>query len=117
MGAAMKTSSAKAKGRRLQQKVVAALREFYAWPESDVRSIPMGAQGADVWLSSTARLDFPFAIECKNVEKINIWASWTQANANAKKEDLAPMLVFSRNNEETLVVLRLNDLLARGARP
>lgn len=109
----MKTSSAKAKGRRLQQKVAKMIQEYYRLPLSDVKSLPMGAQGADIWLSQTAREQFPFAVECKNVEKINIWQAWEQAKINADIENLCPLVAFSRNNEEVLVVLRLHDLLGQ----
>lgn len=115
----MKIKSAKAKGRRLQQKVVAALRAHFNLPEADVKSLPMGAQGADVWMSSAALAKFPFAIECKNVEKLNVWKAWEQAKSHIFLQDgdngfqgkLYPALVFSRNNSEVLVTLRLDDLL------
>lgn len=72
----------------------------------------MGAQGPDVWLSGAARADFPFAIECKNVEKINVWQAWEQAKAHAAAEPaLRPLVAFSKNKEEVLVIIRLHDLL------
>lgn len=110
----MKTSSAKAKGRRLQQKVAERIREYYGLPDSDVRSLPMGAPGADVWLSEYARKKFPFAIECKNVESINIWKAYAQAKTHADDEPVLPLVVFSRNNSETLVTLALEDLFTFG---
>jgi len=66
----VKTSSAKAKGRRLQQKVRDLILEtFSELEEDDVRSTSMGAGGEDVQLSPLARRKFPFSVECKNVEK------------------------------------------------
>ncbi len=65
----MRTSSAKAKGRRLQQKVRDLILEtFSELEEDDVRSTSMGASGEDVLLSPLARKKFPFSVECKNVE-------------------------------------------------
>lgn len=114
----MKTSSAKAKGRRLQQKVAKRLQEWFGFVAADCRSIPMGAQGCDIWLSSSAQEKFPFAMECKNVEKINIWEAWKQAKTHALNgreiEEVYPLIVFSKNNEEVLVTLRLDDLLSWG---
>ena len=109
----MKTSSAKAKGRRLQQKVATTLRDFFSWAESDARSLPMGAQGPDIWLSSVAQKDFPFVIECKNVEKLNVWKAWEQAKTHSElaPQGIRPLVAFSKNNEEVLVIVRLEDLL------
>lgn len=107
----MRTSSAKAKGRRLQQGVAERLREVTGLPEADIHSTPMGTQGLDIKLSAAARAAVPFAIECKNVEKINIWASWEQAKVNAKKEQLAPLVVFSRNRSEILITMSFEEFL------
>ena len=105
----MKTSSAKAKGRRLQQEVASRIRAAFSLPEADVKSLPMGSQGCDVWLSSEAHKKMPFGIECKNTEKLNVWAAWAQTCTNAKETN--PLLVFSRNRSEVLCTLRLDDLL------
>ena len=72
----MKTSSAKAKGRRLQQKVRDLLLETFTELEpDDIRSTSMGVSGEDLQLSPAARKLIPFAIECKNQEKLNVWDS------------------------------------------
>jgi hypothetical protein len=93
----MKPQSAKAKGRRLQQRVVREiLKAFPHLSEDDVRSTSMGAGGEDVQLSHAARASVPFSLECKNVEKLNVWAALEQAAANARGN--SPCLIFSRNN-------------------
>lgn len=112
----MKTSSAKAKGRRHQQDVAQRIRATFDLPESDVKSLPMGSQGCDVWMSAHAFDNFPFAIECKNQEAINIWAAFKQAEDNAKNsrgvEEGYPLVVFTRNRAaEPLATLRFSDLL------
>ena len=69
----MKTSSCKQKGRKLQQKVRDIILEsFDNLREDDVRSTSMGAGGEDVLLSPAARDVFPFSVECKNQEKLNV---------------------------------------------
>ena len=67
----MKTSSAKAKGRRLQNWVKDTLIEYFGWPDDDslVRTAIMGERGADVKLHHSLLNEFPYSIECKNAEK------------------------------------------------
>lgn len=111
----MKTSSAKAKGRRLQQQVAKAIRDTFGLPESDVKTLPMGSQGCDVWLSAQAQTKFPFGIECKNVEKLNIWQAWQQAKTNATNAsgilEVHPIVIFSRNRSDVLCTLEFQTLL------
>jgi two-component SAPR family response regulator len=108
-GGTIKTSSKKSKGRRLQQHTAKRILETFGLPESDVKSLPMGSQGEDVWISQKARDLFPFSIECKNVEKLNVWAAFDQAKANAGQH--FPLLVHSRNRSDVLATLRFDDLL------
>jgi hypothetical protein len=103
----MRTASCKAKGRRLQQHVANRIKEHFFLPDSDVKSLPMGSQGADVWLSTTARALFPFSIECKAQEKLNIWGAYEQA----KNHGPNPLVVFSRNRSEVLCTMSFEDLL------
>ena len=79
----MKTQSAKAKGRKLQQWVRDLILE--TWNElepDDVRSTSMGAGGEDLQLSPAARRKFGYSVECKNVEKLNVWSAYEQAEAS-----------------------------------
>lgn len=106
----MKTQSAKAKGRRLQQEVARQIQEWLNLPESDVKSLPMGSQGTDIWLSDAASDRCPFSFECKNVEKLNIWAAIKQAETNAMNEEF-PAVVFARNRQEPYVAIPLKALM------
>ena len=63
----------------------------------------MGAGGEDLIMSRAAREKFPFSIECKNQEKLNIWDAYKQASENSK--DYEPLVVMKKNNHKTLVVL------------
>ena len=106
----MKTSSAKAKGRRLQQDVIQLLLKYFPELEpDDVINTSMGAGGEDIKLSPKARKCLPVSIECKNVEKVNIWASYEQAKANAKEWE--PLLVIKRNRTKPLAVVDLEWFL------
>ena len=100
----MKTRSAKNKGKRLQNEVRDLILETFKQLEpDDVRSTTMGDSGEDVLLSPAARKLFPFAVECKNQEKLNIWESYSQAVENSK--DYEPVVVIKRNNHKPLVVV------------
>ena len=106
----MKTRSAKNKGKRLQNNVRDLILEKFTQLEpDDVRSTTMGDSGEDILLSPAARKLFPFSVECKNQEKLNIWSSLEQAKTNAG--DHKPLLVFKRNRSKTYIALEINDLL------
>jgi len=106
----MKTQSAKSKGRRLQQEVRDLILEtFNELEKDDVRSTSMGASGEDLLLSPAARKLFPFATECKNQEKLNIWDSLKQAESNAGKH--IPLLVFKRNRSKIYATIEFERLL------
>ena len=99
----MKTQSAKAKGRRLQQWVVQQLIETFDIHPEDIKSCSMGAGGEDVQMARSAREKFPYSVECKNVEKLNIWDAYDQAKANAG--DYEPIVVMKKNGKTPLVVV------------
>ncbi len=102
----MKTASAKNKGRRLQQYVRDLIKAKFGLSEDDVRSTSMGAGGTDILLSSWGKELFPFSVECKNQESINIWSAWEQANAN-RDNNTEALLVAKRNGQEPFVVVDL----------
>ena len=105
----MKTSSAKAKGRNLQKWVVSKLVEHLDLNPDDLESRPMGSSGEDVIMGVQSREVFPYSVECKNQEKINIWSSIEQAEQNAGKH--IPLLVFKRNRSKKYAVLEFDKLL------
>jgi hypothetical protein len=106
----MKTSSAKAKGRRLQSFVVDAVRAALRLHEPDIRPAIMGETGMDIKLSMEARRHWPYATECKNVQKIAIWESLEQAEGHASA-GLEPLLVFSRNRARVWAVVPFEHLV------
>ena len=99
----MKTQSAKAKGRRLQQWFRDLLVSKLGIHIEDIESRSMGAGGEDLIMARSARQKFPYSIECKNQEKINIWESYKQANENSK--DYEPVVVLKRNKHKPLVLV------------
>ena len=99
----MKTQSAKAKGRRFQQWVRDQLIEKLEVHPEDVESRSMGAGGEDLIMARAAREKFPYSIECKNQESLNIWKSYEQAQQNCG--DYEPIVVIKRNNVKPLVLV------------
>lgn len=106
----MRPQSAKAKGRNLQKSVRdELLKRAPSLTENDIRSTSMGASGVDIQMSEAALKIYPFAIECKNQENIQIWAALNQAEENRGKH--TPLLIFKRNRSTTYVALTLEDFL------
>ena len=99
----MKVQSAKAKGRRLQQWVRDKLIEMLEVHPEDIESRSMGAGGEDLIMARAARQKFPHSIECKNVEKLNIWDAYEQASVN--RGDYEPIVVIKKNGKKPLVVV------------
>ena len=105
----MKTQSAKAKGRRFQQWVRDKLIEQLGVHPEDVESRSMGAGGEDLIMARAAREKFPFSIECKNVEKLNVWEAYKQAKENAGK--YVPIVVMKKNQEKPLIVIDAEEFV------
>ena len=99
----MKTSSAKAKGRRLQQWFRDLLIEKLEVHSEDLESRSMGAGGEDLIMARAARKKFPYSIECKNQESVNVWKAYEQAEENSG--DYEPIVVLKRNNTKPLVLV------------
>ena len=105
----MKTQSRKAKGRRLQNQFMQLLIEKLDIDPEDIESRSMGAGGEDLIMSKAARNKFPFSIECKNQEKLNIWSAWEQANGN--KGIYEPLVVIKKNGVRPLIVIDAENFL------
>ena len=99
----MLTSSAKSKGRKLQQWVREQLIETLNVHPEDIESRSMGSQGEDLIMARAAREKFPFSIECKNREALNVWKAYEQAEANSG--DYEPVVFIKRNNQKPLVIV------------
>lgn len=108
----MRPQSCKNKGRRFQQKIAKTILDaFPHLTEDDVRSTSMGAHGEDVQMSPLARNSLPLSLECKCVEKINVWQCIEQANTNCPN-DATPCVVFSRNHSSSYAVISWEALLS-----
>ena len=101
----MRPQSCKAKGRALQQTVAKDLMQtFPQLSANDVRSTSMGCGGEDVVLSPAAEAVFPFSIECKNAERLNVWAALQQAEANTSR-CRTPIVIIKKNKQKPHAVV------------
>ena len=105
----MKPQSAKAKGRKLQQWVRDMLIEHRSVHPEDIESRSKGAGGEDLIMARDARQKFPYSIECKNQEKLNVWDAYQQAIDNSG--DYEPILVMKKNGKKPLVVLDAENFI------
>ena len=105
----MKTKSAKAKARRLQDWVVTAFKRWHRYNDDDVRPALMGESGADVKMTSTkSRIETPYAIECKYRESYKgIYDIMDQAQSHNRK--LVPMAFIKMNRRDPLVIMYAYD--------
>ena len=99
----MKTSSAKQKGRKLQQWMRDLLIQKLGIHPEDIESRGMGSQGEDLIMARAAREKFPLSIECKNQESVNVWKAYEQASENSGEYE--PIVVIKRNQSKPLVVI------------
>jgi len=109
----MTTASCKAKGRRLQQEVSAALLEVgeqHGLVKDDIKSTSMGVSGVDVLLSPAAKKVLGcLAIECKNVEALGVVTTFNKHAEKYPKH--TALLVHKKNRSQTLVTMKFDDFL------
>ena len=110
----MRTSSAKAKGRRLQDFVRDVFRDIFRkeLEPDDITSRQMGGAGTDVVLTPSAKKLIPFDIEAKNQEKFNLNEAMKQAISNCK-DNRIPMVVFSKKRSKTYCVVEFEKLFEK----
>ena len=83
--------------------MVTKLVEILGFDEEDLESRPMGSSGEDVIMGVQSRKQFPYSIECKNQEAVNVWKAYEQATENCKGYE--PLVVIKRNRTKPLVLV------------
>ena len=108
----MRTSSRKAKGRRLQNWVRdELLLRFPTLTDEDIYCAIMGESGADVKFSPHAQKLLPYSVECKNKETFKgIYDVMRQAQSNTKATQI-PLGIIKMNNEQPLALIDARHLL------
>jgi len=72
----------------------------------------MGEKGTDLHFSPKAKEVIGLSsCECKNTEKLNIWAALEQAEDHSKKHKGKFALFFKRNRSQIYVTLKFSDFL------
>ena len=99
----MKTQSAKAKGRKLQQWTRDQVLNTYSHlEEDDVISTSMGVSGSDIQLSPLARKSFSYDVECKNLARVGVYRFIDQCN---HRGDALPLVIVKENRRRPLAVV------------
>ena len=107
----IKVSSAKAKGRRLQQWVRDYLHSNLEGIEKDdVTSTSGGVNGPDIGLSPLARKLFPWTVECKSRSSFSVYEALEQAERNLIK-NTKPIAILKGDRKQPLALLYAEDLL------
>jgi hypothetical protein len=90
-----------------------------AWEPDDILIQTTSVGGNDLHLSPLAKRVFPFGIEVKNKESLNVYQALAQAQASATKKGLFPILFFQKNGWPLHVAIdaRLFARYLRGERP
>lgn len=106
----MRTSSAKAKGRRAASETKDLLLKYAPdLQPTDIEVTSSGAIGEDLKLSPAARQVYPFIVENKCVEKLNVWEAYEQACGHRRPEHgdgfLVPVVFFRRNRSKLMALL------------
>jgi hypothetical protein len=57
----------------------------------------------DIIMGKQSRDKFPYSIECKNQERVNVWNAYDQASENCKGYE--PLVVIKKNRTKPLVVI------------
>ena len=104
-------SSAKAKGRRLQQWVRDWLRENLKGVEDDdVQSTPGGVNGPDIGLSPLARKIWPWTVECKARARVPLYDALEQAESNLINQT-KPVAIIKADRKDPIAILYAKDFL------
>jgi hypothetical protein len=109
----VKTSSAKAKGRRHQQDVARKIGDAIGCevgPDEEVASREMSQDGTDIRLVGRARELFPFSVECKNCERWSLHEWVSQAISN-QVDGTDWLVVAKRNRSKPVAIMDFEALL------
>lgn len=105
----MKPSSAKAKGMRLQKWVVNKIKGMFNVDDTDIKSIPSGVNGEDIWMSRKVRLKLPLSFECKSRKKLVVYDYYKQCCNNSNGYE--PIVIIKEDREKPLVIVDFDYFL------
>ena len=70
----------------------------------------MGMTGEDIVLSPKGKEMIPYSFECKNVERLQFWATVEQAESNTA-EGCTPAIVVKKNRKSPYVAVPLEHFI------
>ena len=88
---------------RLQGWIVDKIKDMFFLHDMDVKSVPSGQQGEDIWLSSIVRKRLPISIEAKSRAKLMVYDFYEQAERNSG--DYEPVVVIKEDRKKPLVLV------------
>lgn len=103
----IKPSSAKAKGRSLQQWVCQKISDLLGieWGKDElIASREMGQAGTDIRLMGEAQERFRFSVECKNQERWSI-LDWVEQARKNQKDGTDWLLVVKKNRVDPIIIM------------
>lgn len=106
----IKISSRKGKGRALQMVVCNDISEIIGIPyiqssdDCDIHSREMGQAGNDIILRGPAKKLFPFSVECKCSESLNLTDTYEQVKAN-QESGYDWLIVHKRKSIPEIIVM------------
>jgi hypothetical protein len=111
---AIKTSSAKGKGRNHQNNIRDVILGMFSWlGEGDVDSCSMGSSGVDIPMSPLGRKTLPISIEAKKTRKHPAKAEMAQARANAYEDTIAAVVwsPHGSGQRDTMITFNWEDFI------
>jgi hypothetical protein len=110
----IKTSSAKSKGRKLQNHIRDRILKHFPWlKEGDVESRSMGSGGVDIMMSPRARKTFPISIEAKKTKATPSRAELEQSRRNAYGVTVAAVVwcPHGKGLDKSMILFDFEDFL------
>jgi hypothetical protein len=111
----IKHRSAKNKGASFQKEVAELISNLIGIPlEKDglIESRGMGQPGVDISLRGEARKQFPWSVECKNQENINLVSYIDQAKSNMLPDTSWLLCIRKKVLKEDIVVMEMEKFFA-----
>ena len=97
--------NSRAKGARFEREVARILND-HGWVARRGQQFSGSPDSPDV-----VAPDFPWQIEAKAVEKLNLYNAFTQAIKDSKGSNKMPAVVHKKNHSEPLITMRFHELL------
>jgi len=109
-------ASAKAKGRKLQKIVAQKIAEIFKktcgyGDDDEIKIRIMGQKGVDIIFDNETEKKFPFSIECKNQERININQAIMQSEKNKKNNTNWLLVIKNKKLKNPVVLLEIDAFL------